>query len=44
MARELKEKEIQIKHLSERVVELENTIKIIIKKLHADTNAVEISK
>jgi hypothetical protein len=38
MAREIKEKEMKINQLSERVDELENTIKIIMDKLKADTN------
>jgi hypothetical protein len=33
MSRELKEKDVQIKQLSDRVVELENTVKIIMDKL-----------
>jgi hypothetical protein len=33
MARELKEKDVKINHLSDRVVELEYTIKIIMDKL-----------
>jgi hypothetical protein len=37
MARELKEKESQLKQLSDRVDELENTIKIIMDKLKVDT-------
>jgi hypothetical protein len=38
MARELKEKDTQMKQLSDRVIELENTVKIIMNKLKADTN------
>jgi hypothetical protein len=38
MARELKEKDSQLKQLSNRVAELENTIKIIMDKLKVDTN------
>jgi hypothetical protein len=41
---EIKEKDIKINQLSDRVIELENTIKIIMDKLKADTNAVDISK
>jgi hypothetical protein len=33
MMRELKEKDVKIKQLSDRVVELENTVKIIMDKL-----------
>jgi hypothetical protein len=42
MMRELKEKDVKIKQLSERVVELENTVKIIMDKLrdpdHSNSN------
>jgi hypothetical protein len=38
MAKENKEKDIKINQLSDRVAELENTIKIIMDKLKADTN------
>jgi hypothetical protein len=38
MARELKEKDIKIKQLSDSIAELENTIKIIMDKLKADAN------
>lgn len=44
MARELKDKDIKIQELSDRIVELENTVKIIMENLKADTNAVDISK
>jgi hypothetical protein len=37
MSRELKEKDVQIKQLSDRVVELENTVKIIMDKLRDPT-------
>src|ERR687892_2147577 len=37
MARELKEKDVKMKQLSDRVIELENAIKIIMDKLKADT-------
>jgi hypothetical protein len=37
MARELKEKDSQLKQLSDRVAELENSIKIIMDKLKVDT-------
>jgi hypothetical protein len=35
MAKELKEKDVEIKQLSDKVVELENTVKIIMDKLKA---------
>lgn len=38
LARELKEKDMKINQLSDRVVELENTVKIIMDKLKADAN------
>ena len=38
MIRELKEKDIKINQLSNRVIELENTVKIIIDKLKTDSN------
>ena len=44
MARELKEKDEKIKLLSNRVVELENSVKIIMDKLKAEANDVHISK
>lgn len=44
MSRELKDKDIKIKQLSDRIVELENTVKIIMDKLKADTNNLDISK
>jgi hypothetical protein len=44
MVKENKEKDIKINQLSDRVIELENTIKIIMDELQADTNAVDISK
>jgi hypothetical protein len=44
MAKENKEKDVKINQLSDRVMELENTIKIIMDKLKVDTNAVDISK
>ncbi|HZD35606.1 MAG TPA: hypothetical protein VE130_10410 [Nitrososphaeraceae archaeon] len=36
MSRELKEKDVKIRELSDRVVELENTIKMILDRLRAD--------
>ena len=44
IARELNEKDTKIKQLSNRVIELENTVKIIMDKLKADPNDLEISK
>ncbi len=38
MARELKDKDIKIKQLSDSIVELENTIKIIMDKLKTEPN------
>jgi len=37
MAKELKNKDIKIKQLSDRISELENTVRIIMDKLKADT-------
>jgi hypothetical protein len=44
MARELKEKDIEIDQLTNKVTELENTVKIIMDKLKADTSNIYISK
>jgi len=44
MAKELKEKDLKIEQLSDRIVELENTVKIIMDKLKAETNDLGISK
>jgi hypothetical protein len=44
MARENKDKDVRINQLSDRVIELENTIKIIMNNLKADTNDLAISK
>ena len=44
MARELKEKDTKLKQLSDRVVELENTVKIIMDKLKADAIDLGIPK
>lgn len=44
MTRELKEKDIKIKQLSDRMIELENTVKIIMDKLKADANDLEIPR
>ena len=38
MARELKDKETKINQLSDRISELENTVKIIMDKLKSDPN------
>jgi hypothetical protein len=40
MAREIKEKDTKLNQISDRVDELENTIKIIMDKLKADANDV----
>ena len=37
MAKELKDKDMKIKQLSDRISELENTVRIIMDKLKADT-------
>jgi hypothetical protein len=44
MSKELKDKDVKIKQLSERMVELENTVKIIMDKMKTDPNDLEISK
>jgi hypothetical protein len=44
MARELKEKDSKIEQLSDRVVELENTVKIIMDKLKANANALSVPR
>lgn len=41
MSRELKEKDMKIKQLSDRIVELENTVKIIMDKLKANANDLQ---
>lgn len=38
MARDLKDKDMKIRQLSDRIIELENTVKIIVDKLKADTS------
>ena len=43
MARELKEKDVKLKQLSDRIAELENAVKIIMNKLTSDPNAPDIS-
>jgi hypothetical protein len=44
MARELREKDTKLKQLSDRVDELENTIKIIMNQLKVDTDDLGIPK
>lgn len=44
MARELKDKDLKIKQLSDKVVELENTVKIIMDKLKTEPNDLDIPK
>lgn len=41
MSKELKEKDVKIKQLSDRVVELENTIKMIMDKLRVTAPATD---
>ncbi|MGB7633377.1 MAG: hypothetical protein WBL68_06605 [Nitrososphaeraceae archaeon] len=43
MARELNEKDVKLKQLSDRIAELENAVKIIMDKLKSDPNAPDIS-
>src|SRR5918996_5600656 len=38
IARELKEKDMKLKQLSEKIIELENSVKIIMDKLKAETD------
>ncbi|HXW12603.1 MAG TPA: hypothetical protein VD694_07575 [Nitrososphaeraceae archaeon] len=44
MARDLKEKDLKIKQLSNKIDELENAIKIIMDKLKSDPNDLSISE
>ena len=44
MARELKEKDTKIKQLSDRIVELENIVKIIMDKLKTNANDLDTPK
>jgi len=44
MARELKDKDLKIKQLSDKVIELENTVKIIMDKLKTEPNDLDIPK
>jgi len=41
MARELKDKDLKIKQLSDKIDELENAVKIIMDKLKADTDGLK---
>ena len=43
MARELKEKDVKINQLSDRIGELENAVKIIMDKLKSEPNDPDIS-
>jgi hypothetical protein len=43
MVRELNEKDMKIDQLTNKITELENTVKIIMDKLKADPNAPDIS-
>ena len=38
MAKELKEKDMKLKQLSDKIIELENTVKIIMDKMKAETD------
>ena len=38
MARELKEKDMKLKQLSDKIIELENTVKIIMDKMKTETD------
>jgi hypothetical protein len=40
MARELKEKDMKLKQLSDKIIELENTVKIIMDKMKAETDSL----
>src|ERR671911_612948 len=40
MTKELKEKDMKLKQLSDRVIELENTVKIIMDKMKAETDGL----
>ena len=44
MARELKDKDLKIMQLSDKVIELENTVKIIMDKLKTEPNDLDIIK
>jgi hypothetical protein len=40
MSRELKEKDMKLKQLSDKIIELENTVKIIMDKMKAETDGL----
>ena len=40
MARELKEKDMKLKQLSDKIIELENTVKIIMNRMKAETDGL----
>jgi hypothetical protein len=40
MAKELKEKDMKLKQLSDKIIELENTVKIIMDKIKAETDGL----
>jgi hypothetical protein len=40
MARELKEKDMKLKQLSDKIIELENTAKIIMDKMKSETDGL----
>ena len=40
MTRELKEKDLKLKQLSDKIIELENTVKIIMDKMKAETDGL----
>lgn len=42
MTRELKEKDVKIKQLSDRVIELENTVKMIMEKLRVTNDVLSL--
>ncbi len=42
MTRELKEKDVKIKQLSDKVIELENTVKMIMDKLRASNDDLSL--
>jgi len=44
IAKELKDKDVKIKQLSDKVVELENSVKMIMDKLRASENDLSMSK
>jgi len=44
MTRELKDKDLKIKQLSDKVIDLENAVKIIMDKLKTEPNNLDIPK